>query len=146
MVHPIGLAAFRIAVLLAAMPRDDRYLERLSRMPRQQAREEIVRKLEECLPDLAAVPVVADALCVLGIERAVLIRYTFDEPLVDGPEAQVQFTYHLGDHRATSGATYQEEVRGSGIAVFLATGAVRLDDVDAEIYRLVDEAEIPADD
>ncbi len=132
--------------LLAFMAMDGRYLEHLRALPRKRAREAVSQRLETELPSLSRLPAVAEALASLGLERTVLVRYTFDEPLIEAGEAQVQFTYHLGDPTAAPGAAYQEEVRGSGIAFIDATGAMRFEDVDAEISRLVDDAEIPADD
>jgi hypothetical protein len=123
----------------------DAFIHSLSRMERSTACEVVEAKLQEAFVRIDQEPAVAKLLARIGAEGFIVSHYTFDEPYFETDHAQVQFTYHLSDGH---GGSDRQEIRGSGIAIIDDHGAVRLEDVDAEVYLLVDDlpnAEIRTD-
>ncbi len=112
---------------------------------RQEIRASISEQLAACVDELARTACVARALETLRITLPVLTHYTFDEPLSGPNGMEVMFTYHLADGSAMTDPRYREEVRGAGIA-FIGADGLRLDGVDAEVYRLFDEIGPPPED
>jgi hypothetical protein len=115
------------------------YLRRLQRLTRSERREEVERALRDALQRLDDQRTVAAALSRMGADGFVVAHYTFDEPELEAAGAAVQFTYHLCDRLAGPGEPQRDEVRGSGIAVLDDEGRMHFEDVDAELYRLVDD-------
>jgi hypothetical protein len=119
------------------------YLARLRRLDRAARREEAERLLREALQRLDDERVVAAALSRMGADGFVVAHYTFDEPEMERDAAVVQFTYHLCDRLASGNEARRDEVRGSGIARIDDEGGVAFEDVDAELYRLIDDVADP---
>jgi hypothetical protein len=104
------------------------------RRDRVAARAVVEEKLAAALRRLDREPVIAEMLRAVGGERVELVHYTFDEPDCSEARAEVQFTYHLAVAAGGDGGGH--EIRGSGIAVLDSDGGVRLEGMDAELYRM----------
>jgi hypothetical protein len=108
-------------------------------------RELVAERLAHCGPLLAREPAVAAALARVGIRQPVLVHVTYDDPLPGAGELETLFTYHLADAGSVHASGDREEVRGTGIALIAGT-QLRFLDVEADIFRFVDDLELPGTD
>lgn len=111
------------------------YLASYHELSRRDRREEIERLMREELDELwshRAVVACSDGMPSPDLE---LTHFTLDEPVAWEGGLLLQFTYHLG-HSAPYPDVI-DEIRGSGLASIDDEARVRLDDIEAERYRLV---------
>jgi hypothetical protein len=112
------------------------YLDRLRRLPRQHRRQWIEEALQQRLVTIDDQPQVGSLLARMPCDGFRLTHLTYDEPMIDREQAEVQFTYHLRDGSDGIDAFDGNEIRGSGLARFDDEGVVHLSDVDGELFFL----------